>query len=245
MNKSPFVLSALSALLVLAACQPGGGKYNPSDARTFWLTGDVKEVRLARVVVSDDAGATEDRPWYSQDELEMSFDAAGRVTLDPFGDPYEYDADGVFVRGYNDKTVLERDAKGRLLEYNNATLDEDSDYDELNIEEVFHVTFGYDGQGRAVTRELGGWEWMSTYTYVFDGNNAYPSSATYETFEEGFVEEGTQTFTYTSFDDRGNWTERTVHDVSRMYEEGFEDEVEITDITYTERCTYTYWSDKK
>lgn len=240
---------SLGAILALVACQPkGSGNYNPNDARTFGLTGDVKTVMHSSALKSVDGEAVEDDDaWLGVDELALAFDEAGRVLKDAYGDPYEYDADGNFVRGYNDKTTMERDEKGRLAEYDNATLDydDDLDYEDLNIEEVFHVRFSYDAQGRPAEIETGGWEWMSTEHYVFEGKNVYPASYTFETFEEGYVEDGTVTYTYTEFDSKGNWTERTVTTNTRLYEEDLEEEAENSSRVVVERRAITYWSDKE
>ena len=238
----------LGAILALVACgQQENGNYNPSDALSFGMTGDVKTVRLSRELVSRDDESDFDDPMLEVDELSLAFDETGRVLKDIYGDPYEYDADGKFVRGYSDKTTMARDDKGRLQEYDNATLDyeDDFDYEDLNIEEVFHYEFTYDAQGRVASSELGGWEWMTTYTYAYDGKKPYPASATYETFEEGYVEDGTITYEYTKFDAKGNWTERTVTDASRLYEEGFEEDAENSTLVTREYRTIDYWSDKE
>ena len=237
----------LAALFFLAACQPkGNGNYNPNDARTFGLSGDVKTVMLSSALKSVDGEAVEeDDAWLGVDELALAFDEAGRVLKDAYGDPYEYDEAGNFVRGYNDKTTMTRDEKGRLTEYDNATLDyeDDFDYEDLNIEEVFRVGYTYDAQGRAAEVEMSGWEWMSTEHYVYEGKNVYPASYTFETFEEGYVEDGTVTYAYTEFDSKGNWIERTVTTNSRLYEEDLEEEAENSSRVIVERRAITYWSD--
>ena len=80
---------------------------------------------------------------------------------------------------------------------------------------------------------------------TYDGKKVYPASATYETFEEGYVEDGTITYEYTKFDAKGNWTERTVTDASRLYEEGFEEDAENSTLVTREYRTIDYWSDKE
>ena len=87
---------ALSAVVLFAACNP---KYNPNDARTFGLKGDVKEVRLSEEVPSEPGDPMPEDGCFDQDQLEMTFDEQGRVTLDPYGNVYEYDGEGGF--GYD------------------------------------------------------------------------------------------------------------------------------------------------
>ena len=79
------------AVLALAACQQENKDYNPTDARTFWLTGDVKEVRISRAILSTTSEDEIGDPWVDDDELQMTFDEKGRVTLDGNGNVYVYD----------------------------------------------------------------------------------------------------------------------------------------------------------
>lgn len=237
------------AVLALAACQQENRNYNPADARTFGLTGDVKEVRLSRAMLSTSSEDEIGDPWMENDELEMTFDEKGRVTLDSYGNVYVYDEEGNFVRGSSEITEMARDEKGRIAYYNNAVMSEDDDYEDFDFEHFFQIEFSYDDQGRAVTEDMGGWEWGSTYTNVFEGKKVYPASASFEGGYEGMVEEGTVKYDYVKFDARGNWTERNVTTVTKTYEEPWEGDPEPeieTETTETlERRTIRYWSDKE
>ena len=91
------------------------------------------------------------------------------------------------------------------------------------------------------------WEWESTRTNVFEGGNVYPSSATFVSVSEGWNEEGTILYTYTEFDAKGNWTERTVRTETRSWEEPWEEnmepEVETSVSEVRQRRVISYWSE--
>lgn len=234
------------SLLALAGCRgTGNGKYNPVDARTFGMVGDVKEVRVSRALLSISSGEEIGDPWVDDDELEMTFDEEGRVTLDPYGDVYEYDERGYFIYGGTDELIRDDDT-GRIMSYDNTIYEEgDGEYPDYDIETYFRIRFEYDASGRPVIEEMYGWEWGTTYKNVFEGNKVYPASATFEGGYEGVEEEGTVKYDYSAFDRRGNWTERTVTTVTQSWEEGREDEVETLTEERLERRTIKYWSDKE
>jgi hypothetical protein len=222
-------LLTLAALLALAACQPR----TAPDVTTFGFQGDVKEVFL----YLEDA---------DEGTLQYSFDEQGRVTQDEYGHVYQYDADGLITAPRVPGTELLRDRKGRLLSYDSTSFD-DWGADDFDIMDFFKASYSYDGQGRPVTEELAGWEWETTYTNYFEGKNVYPSSATFVGAAEAWNEEGTVLYTYTKFDAKGNWTERTVHTETKAWEEPWEDnaapEVETTTTTVLQRRIIVYWSD--
>ena len=105
---------ALAAVTLFAACTP---KYNPNDARTFGLTGDVKEVRFSEEMVEASTEEAATYFWAEQDKLEMTFDEKGRITLDSYGTVYKYDEAGVFVSDDVPEAVMSRDARGRIEVY--------------------------------------------------------------------------------------------------------------------------------
>ena len=70
-------------------------KYNPNDARTFGLVGPVQEVRYSKALLSTTSPEEQGDPWLESDELELTFDEYGRVTLDGLrGCKYVYDENG-------------------------------------------------------------------------------------------------------------------------------------------------------
>ena len=228
----------LAALLVLAACQPKPAQ----DRTTFGFQGDVKEVFL---YVMD---LDEEETGNAEGTLEYTFDAQGRVTQDEYGHLYQYDAAGRLTNSRVPGTELLRDRKGRITFYDSTSF-EDWGEEDFDIMDFFRAQFSYDAQGRPVTEELNGWEWESTRTNSFDGDNVYPSSATFVSASEGWNEEGTITYIYTEFDAKGNWIERTVCTETKSWEEPWEEdmepEVETTTSEVRQRRVITYWSDEK
>lgn len=234
------LLLIIPAALALAACQPKDGN-RPSDARTFGLLGPVKEVYLTQTLVSTSGDAFDEDFAPGEENLEFTFDADGRVTLDSYGGVFEYDASGNFVAGFYDETEMERDQKGRLVSYDNTSRNWDEDYEDLDFEHFFCYHFSYDALNRVATEEISGWEWMETLTYSYDGDKVYPSGATFESDSEGWTEEGEIKFEYTRFDDRGNWTERTKTITSRGYDFDDEENAETFSSVQTQVRRIIYW----
>lgn len=241
MDMKRFWLLSLAAVSVLAACTRTG-KTSP-DARTFGLTGDVREVRYSLVSVSDVPGEEPEETLLNQDEVLLSFDEQGRVTLDDYGNVYEYDADGHYCGPYGSYTEVVRDASGRLKSFDNTAIPEEQ-FDDFDIMEYCNVTYDYDATGRVVTETYYGWEWGTTSNYTYDGNKPWPSKVTRTGYDEGYNENVEITYNYLEFDARGNWTKREVTAVTESYEEGAEDEKESYTAVTKEFRTLTYWSDK-
>lgn len=236
-------LLIIPAVLAVAACQPKQNN-GPSDALSFGLLGDVKEVYVTQSIESStDEDLAEIVPTTGEERLEFTYDADGRITLDTFGLPYEYDADGAFVGGSGKKTTLERDAKGRIVSYDNTHVEDEDDYEDLDIESFFSYVFDYDNQNRVVKEEISGWEWCDTYEYTYEGDKPYPASATFVSGAEGWNEEGDIKFEYTAFDDKGNWTERLETYTVKAYEEGFEEEAQNYTTVYKKVRRFVYWSE--
>lgn len=241
MKKIAFLLMA--AAVALVSCQKGG-KTSP-DVRTYGMTGDVREVYLYTMdpELEDDESAGE--------MLEFSFDEKGRVTEDDYGNIFIYDTDGSLLQATAAHSELTRDAQGRIVKYVNSIFDDEGEfYDEdLDVFDSCEIEYTYDAKGRVVTEEYYGWEWGSTYTYEYDGDAFYPSRLTYSGYNEGWNEEGTVTYRYLAFDDKGNWTEREVNQVMNSYEEPWEEnqepEIETEEQTIRQRRVFTYWSDKE
>ena len=235
---------ALSAVVLFAACNP---KYNRNDARTFGLKGDVKEVHLSEVVPSEPGDPMPEDDSLDQDRLEMTFDERGRVTLDPYGNVYEYDGEGHFLGGQVPNTEVVRDTHGRLVSYDNTSFD---DFEDIRFDiGSFSITrYTYDGKGRPVTADINGWEWGTIYTYTYDGGKVYPASATFEGGSEGWNEAGKVTYTYTGFDAKGNWTERNVSRMTCSWELPWEENpnppVDTTFAEMKQIRVIKYWSDK-
>ena len=232
------LLLSFAALSVLAACTRAE-KTSP-DVRTFGLIGNVEEVRYSLTVTSVDQD-NED-PLLARDEVALRFDELGRVTLDHYGNYYEYDEDGKYIGPYSDYIEVTRDASGRLKSFDNTSIpmDDSSDFD---VMDYCSVTYEYDATGRVTTETYAGWEWGTVTTYTYDGDKPWPSKITQQSYDEGYNENSDITFKYLEFDDRGNWTKRASTIVTESYEEGAEDEKESYTQEKLETRSISYWSE--
>lgn len=238
MKKALFV-SALAAA-VLAACQSPEAVTSP-DVRTFGMKGDVKTVSYT----IEDIELSEEPGYEPEYDLELSFDEQGRVTQDSYNNVYEYDAEGNFVRGSGKRTVMQRDAQGRVILYDNTILPEDGNYEESDFDHFIKIEIAYDAQGRMDLLDFEGPESISQTKYIYKDDQPYPSIEYYNTQYETFTEDGTLEYEYTAFDKKGNWTERTILSTTKEWDLEDEDsEVETSETRYRERRIITYWSDK-
>ena len=243
-----YFLFVTMAAIALVSCEKG--VQTSPDVRAFGLTGDVKEVYRSsmdpELLEEDDVD-----PWLEQDLMELSFDKQGRVTEDDYGNPYEYDAQGNFVRGYSDFTTLTRDAQGRILSYINEIFNDEGELldEDADVLDYCSITYTYDEKGRRIGEEYSGWEWGTVYTYEYDGDAVYPGTVSFDGYSEGWIDSGTITYEYLEFDAKGNWTVRNVNKVSSSYEEPWEEdqepEIDTEETNTREYRTITYWSDKK
>jgi len=240
-----YYLFAIMAAFALVSCQ-NGGKTSP-DVHTFGLTGDVKEVYLSELAVFDSMEEDEGDSMPDDNVLELSFDEQGRVLLDEYVNEYAYDDEGNFV-GRTEWTELTRDAQGRITSFYNPVLDEDGEFLDEDMDVVEHCRFEYtyDAQGRVATEAYRGWEWGTDYVYEYDGNAFYPSVVSFEGYDAGYNESGIIEYEYVKFDDRGNWTVRTVTKTTDSWEEAWDDnepEVETSTSVTRQYRKITYWSD--
>ncbi len=238
-------MSILLAALVLSACNPSG-KYNPSDARTFGLTGDVMEVFQTDEILFYSEGDV-DESWADEGKVIMTFDETGRVTLDPYGNEYRYDESGNFIGGNVPRTVMTRDLEGRIETYDNTDFEE-YESDDFDVMSYFDATYYYDAKNRLEVIDYSGWEFSEHRTYSYEGDKVYPVSAVFENGSSGWNENGEIKYEYTSFDARGNWTERkytkTIDGWEDPMEEGMEPGIEKSEIQGKETRTIKYWSDQ-
>jgi hypothetical protein len=243
-EKTIFDMKKIALLLVMAAfafvsCDKNG-KTSP-DVRTYGFTGDVKEVQLSTM---DPALEEEgEDPWLEESMLEFSFDEMGRVTEDDYGNQFKYDDEGNVISQFKEIT---RDEQGRIVRVVNNILDEDGEFldENLDVFDYCEVLYTYDEKGRVVTEDYSGWEWGTVYTYEYEGDKFYPCKATFKSYNEGFNEEGTLTYEYLTFDDKGNWTSRNLNRVASSYEEPWEEdqepEIETSEETIRQIRQITY-----
>ena len=201
----------LAVLFMLAASMgvshSEASNYDETDVVSMGLKGPVAEVL---VTTYDATISTEGR--YVQGDIQedsdgrISFTPQGQVTFDFFGNEYNYDDSGAFVRGIEEYTRMTRDGQGRVHIYENKKDDEDDN--------CYKHTFNYDSSGRLVSIEMLFWESTTTFTYTYDGQNIYPSTMRMEEHNEGDIYLCTSDYRYTKFDDHGSWTEHEVHTVN-------------------------------
>lgn len=229
MRKS--LLLGLAAVFALMACQRESAS---PDVRTFGLTGDVREVYFS--VVSSDPDDPMDEISY------LAFDARGRVTLDPFGNVYTYDAEGNYDGAYKEFITVERDTRGRLVTFDNSEVIEE-DFDDFDVMDICHLEFEYDDLGRTTTIHYNGWEWGTTYLSTYEGKNVWPVREVTESYDEGYNETTTTTYEYLEFDAKGNWTSRTATATTKSWEEEDEESEESYTTVIRQIRRITYWSD--
>ena len=218
-------------------------KYNPNDARTFGLVGPVQEVRYSKALLSTTSPEEQGDPWLESDELELTFDEYGRVTLDGLrGCKYVYDENGIFIKGFSDKTVMKRDDNGRIISYANTNIEGVDDYSKINFDEYIGKAFEYDELGRVAKQTQSGWEWMTEFTYTYFGGNVYPKTEKYDSTAESLVIEGTVEYEYLKYDNNGNWLERNTKVKEITRDCGGAGDPETVEYEYLEKRVIKYYS---
>ena len=222
-----------------AAPAPSKGAFTSPDLRAFGFVGKVKHAEGEYFNAIDGNAdvlvAEEDQEVGQDSHMEFSFDADGRITIDPWGGDYKYNPDGSFKgSSYEPGSVkMKRDAEGRVVEYNYAKDEEDDN--------MFNNLFTYDAKGRLVKLELQMWEEQQTFEYFYEGDNIYPSRRTLKSMNEGEVTETETKYRYTKFDEQGNWLEREQRFIGASYEEGDEDGGTRWTGANIERRIIEYW----
>ena len=208
----------------------------PIDIQAFGFKGPVKEAVFSSFSVADESADV----LVAEDEIDnegvvekYSFDKAGRITADPWGGVYVYDANGNFAKGVTAKSKMQRDDKGRVSNYSQANDEED--------DAMFHNTFTYDEQGRLVKVERSYWEMTIEEKFTYEGDNPYPARREFLKNDEGTTVESTTDYRYTKFDEKGNWTERELRVAGSETEEGEEDYSTRWSNAMLERRTISYY----
>ncbi len=231
----------IAVLALVASCRNGADNneskavnYDATDARTMGLLGEVKEVKVAAIFGFSENG-DEVTDGY---QLQAVFDENGRVLLDRWGNKYEYDAEGNFVKGSSDIAKVTRDDKGRLVGYHNMPT-----YYTQAIDYYHYISLelSYDEKGRVVSEEIGRWESGNTNTYIYEGDNIYPQRNSFIGGESITVTKGTSVYKYISFDKKGNWIEREVITEAVSTSEGDEENPDAYKLEYTEKREIVYW----
>ena len=161
----------------------------PIDIQAFGFKGPVKEVVFSSFTVADETADV----LVAEGEIDNEgvvekycFDKAGRITVDPWGGVYAYDADGNFTKGVTAKSKMQRDAQGRVSNYSQANDEED--------DAMFHNTFTYDAQGRLAKVERSYWEMTIEEKFTYEGDSPYPAVREFLKNDEGTTVESTTAY---------------------------------------------------
>ena len=177
-------------------------QYDATEAISMGLNGHVQQVSLSCYSTYESNGELKDGNHIGQSEV--SFNAAGHITIDEWGNQYGYDAEGNFYRGNHTYTTISRDKQGHIIKYYDVEPKKDS-------ESQLVMEFGYDKNGRLTSIVSGdGHNQIWTEKRQYKSGDIYPSKMERhsEGGEDGVAEKTSVTYRYTSFDDHNNWTER-------------------------------------
>lgn len=176
-------------------------EYDPTDAIACGLKGKVQVATVEVLSTYDNNGQLEEGGRIRT--YETSFDECGNLTLDEWGNNYGYDADGKFYRGNHVYTRLERDGSRRIVKY----VDVDADNEMREDNDTYFFT--YDKQGRLNRIKKNGSLSHFDLRRQYKGDVLYPFCEILEDDAEGgYSGKTTINYSYSHFDERGNWTER-------------------------------------
>lgn len=210
--------------------------YDKTDLTAFGLKGHVKKV-VTNYYAAHPKGdkLVSDSLLEGSEDQVMTFAENGLVTRDAFDNPYVYDKDGKFIEGRSKVSKMKRDAKKRIVSYENR--------ESQNHWEGYNYEFKYDAAGRIASYNYVGWEEIFEYTYTFDGDNLYPSSQAMDGQATADLFKYETLFRYTRLDDKGNWLERECWE---NRQEGIDDSsdnptMESTKVYRIEKREITYY----
>lgn len=110
---------------------------------------------------------------------------------------------GVYVTDNNLKVFIKRDKNGYIT---SLTCEDKPGVDNLW---AHHIDYKWNNKKQLIEKEFVGWEWSSSNQYKYDEKGLrQESKITDSGFEQ--EDENTSYYTYTKFDNKGNWTERNV-----------------------------------
>ncbi|MBR2243441.1 MAG: hypothetical protein IJ888_01735 [Prevotella sp.] len=186
--------------------------YNTTDARSFGLYGCVAKVVTTTYMATLEGDKLVKGIISNRTDSLATFDEKGRVTLDPYANPYVYDADGKFIKGRSKASQMNRDKDGRVISYTNR--------ENENHWEGYSYEFSYDKEGRITTIEWGGWEEGESYGLTYQDGKLYPSSVHIDGLACADIYKTDIRYRYTKFDEQGNWTAREMYfDIMQTTEE--------------------------
>lgn len=210
-------------------------EYNPTDAESFGLKGNVQEVTSYLYTTYDENGELKESSL--KKEKEVRFNALGHITKDEWGNEYGYDANGNYYRGNHTYTEIKRDKAGRLTQY----VDVEPNMDNQNNSTI---SFNYDKMGRLTVISQHEWTGNSEEKREYDKSNSYPSRVSIvESYEGGGTSEIVQEYRYTDFDEQGNWMARIIvysETITEMNYEGADSTIVKNEILIEKRSIAYY-----
>lgn len=212
--------------------------YDFTDVTAFGLKGCVKKAVIVRYEATPEGDKlVKGSRTYAYNDSLVTFNDQGQVTIDIYANPYSYDSDGEFVKGRSKDTKMDRDDKGRVIQYVNR--------EGSNDWEGYSYEFDYDKKGRLSKIEWVGWEEISETVMHYEGDNVYPSREKIELQVCADIFKSDFRYRYTAFDNRGNWTEREIWcdelETTVAYEGNENPEVKTSKSYFIEQRTITYY----
>jgi hypothetical protein len=208
--KKHFFFLLAAACIVLAACTPEG-QFASSDLKMYELKGNVKSVKVMMVTMDIENLA-----------YTLAFDENGVATAHRYDKLWE-----------GEPTIsVERNEKGQITAYTSIY----SDAEIYNVD----AKYSYDSNGLLTTIEaLWDGESNSKEMIEYDGQSNRAKTITeFYDYDVTAVEE--IKYSYSSFDDKGNWTERVLN-ISNYTKEEDGSVSDNTDMAIIERREIIYY----
>ena len=208
--KKHFFFLMAAACIVLAACTPEG-QFASSDLKMYELKGNVKSVKVMMVTMDIENLA-----------YTLAFDENGVATAHRYDKLWE-----------GEPTIsVERNEKGQMTAYTSIY----SDAEIYNVD----AKYSYDSNGLLTTIEaLWDGESNSKEMIEYDGQSNRAKTITeFYDYDVTAVEE--IKYSYSSFDDKGNWTERVLN-ISNYIKEEDGSVSDNTDMAIIERREIIYY----
>ncbi len=166
------------------------------DLQIYDVKGKVKQVELQNY--------TADNKW-NYNKKDKDENSSYTVCFDTEGVATQH-ALAYIAKG--SKPIINRDSEGRIIKFSNSEHEGGDVY-----------SFTYNSKGNIICKKiLLGFTCNADYYYYYNQDNQI-ERITFETSDVDFYSKGEIKYTYTKFDEQGNWTERRVEMKSQITEE--------------------------
>ena len=143
----------------------------------------------------------------------LVFTEQGYVSKDGIFD-LTYDEQGKVIKGVN---VTNKDMKMSVKRNKNGFITsiicEDKKFG-MESDQAYKIDYKWNDKNQMIEEAFQGWEWSSTNHYKYDDKGLLQELTNHCNPDYETEVDNTSTYTYTQFDDKGNWTERNVEMVS-------------------------------